>query len=233
MDLEYAKYLLEKTRQDYNLIADEFAATRQEIWPELTFLFEGYLTEGEKVLDLGCGNGRWFKLFQKKKVDYVGVDFSERLIKIAKRNYPQAKFQTTDVLKLPFPNNYFDKIYSIAVLHHIPSEELRLKSLEEAKRVLKPGGFLILTTWKLCSKKEFFLLFKYTILKLIGKSNLDFKDILEPWGKKIKRYYHFFSRKELVGLAKKAGFEIKKNGIIKNKRGNRQNIYLVVAKMRL
>jgi len=230
MDPEYAKYLLEKTRQDYDLIADEFSATRQEIWPELTFLFEDYLTEDEKVLDLGCGNGRWFKLFQKKKIDYVGVDFSERLIEIAKRNYPQTKFQTADILKLPFPNNYFDKVYSIAVLHHIPSEELRLKSLKEAKRVLKPGGILILTTWKLQDKKELSLLFKYTILKLIGKSNLDFKDVLEPWGKKIKRYYHFFSKKELVGLVKRAEFKIKKNGIIKNKRGNRQNIYLIAEK---
>jgi len=230
MDREYAKYLLEKTRQDYNLIADEFSVTRKEIWPELVFLFDNYLAEGEKILDLGCGNGRWLELFRKKKVDYIGVDFSERLIEIAKRNYPQTKFQTADVLNLPFPSDYFDKIYNIAVLHHIPSEELRRQSLEEAKRILKPGGVLILTVWKFHDKKKLSLLFKYTILKLIGKSGLDFKDVLEPWGKKTKRYYHCFSKKELIDLVREAGFKIKKSGIIKNKKGNRQNIYLIAEK---
>lgn len=230
MDSEYAKYLLEKTRQDYNKIADEFSLTRKEIWPELTFLFEDYLAEGEKVLDLGCGNGRWFKLFQKKKVDYIGVDFSERLIEIAERNCPQAKFQTADVLNLPFSNNFFDKIYSIAVLHHIPSKDFRLQVLKETYRVLKPNGLLILTIWKFPRLKKYYLLFKYTILKLIGKSKLDFGDIFEPWGKKIERYYHCFSKKELENLVKKSGFRIKESDIVRNNRGNRQNIYLIAEK---
>jgi len=203
MEKDYAEYLLKKTKEDYNLIAEDFSRTREEIWPEMRFLFDDYLMAGEKVLDLGCGNGRWFELFKEKKVDYVGVDFSEKLIEIAKKNYPQAKFQMTDVLNLPFPNNYFDKIYSIAVLHHIPSEEFRLKSLKEAKRVLKPEGLLILTVWRFHEPKELYLILKYTILKLIRRSKLDRKDIFEPWGKKIKRYYHCFSKRELINLIKK------------------------------
>lgn len=230
MDLGYAKYLLKKTREDYNLIAQDFARVRKEVWEEMKFLFEDYLIPGERVLDLGCGNGRWFRLFQEKKVNYIGVDSSEKLIEIAKKKYPEAKFQVADALHLPFPNNFFDKIYSIAVLHHIPSEELRLGFLKEIRRVLKPEGLLILTVWKLQQRKETFLLLKYTILKLIGKSKLDFKDILEPWGKKIKRYYHYFSKKELVNLVKREEFEIREIGLIKNKRGNRQNIYLVAKK---
>ncbi|MFQ6049433.1 MAG: class I SAM-dependent methyltransferase [Candidatus Paceibacterales bacterium] len=230
MDLNYANYLLEKTRQDYNLIAEEFSRTRQEILEEMKFLFEDYLMPGERVLDLGCGNGRWVKLFQQKKVDYIGIDSSEKLIEIAKTSYPQAKFQVAEALNLPFPNNFFDKIYSIAVLHHIPSENLRIQFLKEAKRVLRPEGILILTVWRFHQKKEIFLLFKYTILKLIGKSKLDFKDIFQPWGKKIKRYYHWFSGKELRDLAKEAEFEIKEVGLVKNKKGNRQNIYLIAKK---
>lgn len=196
----------------------------------MKFLFDDYLIPGEKVLDLGCGNGRFYELFKEKSIDYTGVDNSEKLIEIAKRRYPETKFLIADALNLSFPDNYFDKVYSFAFLHHIPSQEFRLKVLQEIRRVLKKEGVFILTVWKFHAKKEIFLLFKYTILKIIGKSRLDFKDIFKPWGKKIKRYYHWFSKKELENLARKASFQIRKMSVVKNKRGNRQNIYLIAKR---
>lgn len=230
MERGYAEYLLQKTKIDYNLIADDFSRTRQKMWPEMKFLVDDYIMAGEKILDLGCGNGRLFEFLKNKKVDYIGIDSSEKLIETAKKKFPKAKFQRADALNLPFPNNFFDKIYSIAVLHHIPSEEFRLQFLREAKRVLKPEGLLILTVWKFHQPKELYLILRYTISKLIVKSKLDWKDIFEPWGTKIKRYYHCFSKKELIRLVKKSGFRIKKSDIVRNKRGNRQNIYLIAEK---
>jgi len=221
--------LLEKIKTDYNLISQDFSSKRQEIWEEFLFLFED-LKEGEKVLDLGCGNGRWFKVFKEKKVDYIGVDFSEKLVEIAKKQFPEAKFLVADALNLPFPENFFDKVYSLSVLHHIPSKELRIQSLEEIKCVLKPNGRAIITVWKFHQLKERLLLLKYTILKLIGKSKLDFKDIFEPWGKKLERYYHCFSKRELKKLAEKVGFKVLEIGEVKNKRKNRQNFYLICEK---
>jgi len=228
MEKKYAEYLLNKTKEDYTLIADDFSRTRQRIWDEIRFLFDDYLIEGERVLDLGCGNGRFYELF--RNIDYIGVDNSERLIDLAKRKYPEGKFQVSDALRLPFPGNYFDKVYTIAVLHHIPSKQLRLQFLKEIKRVLKKDSLLILTVWKFHNKKEVSLLLKYTILKLIGRSRLDFGDTFEPWGKKIERYYHWFSQKELSNLVKRAGFKVGKLGIVKNEKGNRQNIFLVARK---
>lgn len=230
MEREYAEYLLKKTKEDYSLIAEDFSRTREKPWEETGFLFDDYLIPGDKALDLGCGNGRYFEFFKKKNVDYFGVDSSEELIEIARNKHPEGRFQLVEALCLPFSNNFFDKIYSIAVLHHIPSEEFRLQVLEEARRALKPGGLLVLTVWKLPQSKECCLRFKYTILKLIGKSELDFNDILEPWGKKIDRYYHCFSKKELENLTTKSKFKIKESGIVKNKKGNRQNIYLIAEK---
>ena len=230
MDEKYARYLLNKTCNDYNLIADDFSRTRRNIWPEIKFLFDDYLTAGEKVLDLGCGNGRFYEFFKDKDINYIGADNSKKLIELAKQKYPEADFRTDNALNPSFPNSYFDKVYSIAVLHHIPSKELRVQFLKEAKRVLKKEGKLIITVWKFHNKKERLLLLRYTILKIIGKSKLDFKDILEPWSNKTLRYYHWFSKRELRDLASQAGFKIKKIGIARNKKGNRQNIYVVAEK---
>jgi len=230
MKKEYAEWLLQKTKEDYNSIADDFSRTREKTWEEIEFLFRDYLKAGDKILDLGCGNGRYFPLFKEKKVEYFGIDFSEKIIEIAINKYPEANFQRRDGLNLPFPKNFFDKIYSIATLHHIPSEELRIQFLKEIKRALKPKGLLILTVWKFHQFKEIHLLLKYIILKLIGKSKLDWKDMFEPWGKKIERYYHWFSKKELEKLAKEANFKIEKIGIVKNQRGNRRNIYIIAEK---
>jgi ubiquinone/menaquinone biosynthesis C-methylase UbiE len=182
-------------------------------------------------LDLGCGNGRYYNIIKENGGEYLGVDNSAGLIKIAQEKYGQENFLVMDGLKLVFPDNHFDKIYSIAVLHHIPSKELRLDFLKQAKRVLKKDGLLALTTWRFKRKKEKSLLLKYSILKLIGKSKMDFRDILEPWADKTKRYYHCFAKRELAGLARKAGLKIVKVGVVSNGRGNRNNYYLVAQKV--
>jgi alkylated DNA repair protein alkB family protein 8 len=230
MNRKYAEYLLNKTKEDYNLIADEFSRTRERPWEEIEFLFKDYLSPEDKILDLGCGNGRYLEFFKGKNVDYSGVDNSEKLIELARNKYPGVDFKVGNALGLSFPDNFFDKVYSIAVLHQVPSEYLRIKFLKEVKRILKPRGFLVITVWKFHEPKELYLFFKYTILKLIRKTELDWKDIFEPWGKKTERYYHCFSKKELINLVKKGGFKIKESGVVKNKRGNRQNIYLIAEK---
>lgn len=229
MDKKYAEYLLQKTKNDYNLIADDFSRTRALVWPETTALFDKYIVQGDKILDLGCGNGRYLDYFEGKEVNYSGVDNSEKLIELAKNRYPKANFQVADALNLPFSDDFFDEVFSVAVFHHIPSEKLRVDFLKEAKRVLKPGGILILTVWNFWKTKEFFLHLKFIILKLFG-SKLDFGDFLEPWSNKTLRYYHYFTKGELIGLAKKAGLVIKEIGIVKNKKINRRNTFLVAEK---
>lgn len=233
MRKEYAEYLLKKTKKDYDLIAADYTRTRSFIPEDLKALGE-YTQEGDRVLDSGCANGRLFEVLKGKKVNYFGVDFSEKLIEIARKNYPEAKFQVADTLNLPFPSNFFDKIYSISVLHNIPSKNFQLQCLKEAERVLKPKGLLIVRVWNFWRRKAGpELLLRYSLLKLAGKSKLDFKDVFVPWkdsGGKIliQRYFHCFTKKEVEELVKKAGFKIKKSW--RGGRDPRTNIYLIAEK---
>ena len=230
MNKNYAQDLLKKTTQDYNRIAEQFSSSRYSIWLELN-IFGEYIRERDRVLDLGCGNGRLFELFRDKEVDYIGIDNSKKLIEVAKKKYPDGKFQVADALNLPFPDNYFDKIFCIAVLHHIPSEGFRLQFLKETKRVLRPEGLLIVTVWDLWRRpKAFKLLLKFAILKISGKSKLDFKDIFVPWQKKIDRYIHCFTKNELKKLVKETDFKIKKAGIFRRGETKNYNIYIVAEK---
>ena len=230
MDKDYALYLLKKTRQDYDLIAEQFSNTRRFIWKGFESLAD-YLLPKDKVLDLGCGNGRLLQIFRDMEIGYTGVDSSEKLIAIAKQTYPNDTFQVAEAIDLPFSPNSFDKVFSVAVLHHIPSEKLRIKFIEEAKRVLKPEGLLVLTVWDLWKKPGTFLkTAKFVLLKIFGKSKLDFKDIFVPWQKKTDRYIHCFTKGELKKLVRKTGMKIKETGILKIPGTQNYNIYIVAEK---
>jgi len=78
------------------------------------------------------------------------------MIEIAREKYPRARFWLGTGFQLAFESGFFDKVYIIAVLHHIPSEEMRLRFLKEAVRVLKSQGKLILTVWDLKEKEKGF-----------------------------------------------------------------------------
>lgn len=198
------------------------------MWPEFEEL-KKHIKDGEKVLDLGCGNGRLFELFKGKNVDYTGIDLSEEFIKKANKKYGN-HFQVANFLKLPFENNRFDSIWVIAAFHHIPSAEFRLNTLREIRRVLKKEGRIIITCWNLWQPNYFKLLLKFTLIKLFKKSRLDFKDvILSPKKLKIERYYHVFTKKELKKLFEKVGFKVEELKYLK-RNGKKTNILLVATK---
>ncbi len=215
------------------MIADQFSKTRTFPWRDFSFL-TNYITQKDKVLDLGCGNGRFYDLIKKKTTDYVGIDYSEKLIANAKKNYPNIDFRVADATEIPSPNNSFNKVLSVAVLHHIPSKKLQEKFFREIKRVLKPKGKLILSAWNLRenprAKK---LILKHNFLKILGFSKMDFGDVFYTWKNqkgeiKAQRYIHCFKKKEIKKLSEKAGLktiELKKVGGIFN-----SNIFLVAGK---
>ncbi len=215
METKKVKELLELVKRNYNEIAANFDATRKkEIWPEIRKIAAD-VKEGASVLDVGCGNGRLLEVFKDKKINYLGFDNSEELIKIAKNNYPTSHFLVADILNLEqVEDKKFDYVFCLAVIQHIPSRELRLEALRQMAKRLNENGNLVISTWNLWqSPKHRSLLFKNFWLKVFGKYSLDFNDLLFPWknsgGEAISdRYYHAYTKKELKKLARLANLRI-------------------------
>jgi len=122
MKKETANKIIAMSSAGYDKIAKDFSQSRNYIWEEME-IAEGFINDKDRVLDIGCGNGRFFKIVKKKNANYVGIDNSEKLLEIARDKYgAEAKFITTDATSLPFQNNSFDIVVSFAILHHIPSK---------------------------------------------------------------------------------------------------------------
>ena len=231
MKRETAVKILNETEVGYDLIADKFSATRKHFWRGMEFIGDD-VRDGDRVLDFGCGNGRLLELFADKKIEYTGVDVSEKLIEIAKQKYSteNVNFQKiSGQASLAFPNDYFNAIYSIAVFHHLPSEKHRKEIIAELHRGLKPGGKVIVTVWNLWQKKYFKNILQNWWNKLLGKRNLDWNDcaitFADNQGRVFSRYHHAFTRRELKRLFSEAGFEVEKCEII-----GQRNIVLVGRK---
>lgn len=203
-----AKKLLKKVVEDYSKIADDFSQTRTWLWPEFSF-FKKYIKPGDKVLDLGCGNGRFYPFVKDiKNISYLGIDNNPDLIKHAQKIYSSAKFVVGDLLDIPY-SDHADILFSIASFHHIPSFELRNKSIQELHRVIKKNGFVVITVWNLFQKRYRKRVIKSLYNFMIHFGRYDWNDTFIPWSKTgVKRYYHAFTPRELKKLFIKNGFDI-------------------------
>lgn len=108
------------------------------------------IKSGDRILDLGCGNGRLLKGIEQE-VKYTGVDFSATLIDEAKKIHPGKMFVCGDITKDETWKDLgkFDVIYSVAVLHHIPTRDLQLKIIDKMAEHLEDGGRIYLSVWNL------------------------------------------------------------------------------------
>jgi len=230
MKLDDAIKIAKESQVDYDGIAEEFSQTRTALW-EADKLKE-YSVDGQRVLDLGCGNGRLVDLFEGKNVEYIGIDNSRRLLELAKQIHPERQFDYFNGFEIPFQDNSFDEVFSLAVMHHIPGAELRDKYLQEARRVLKKDGRIIISVWYLWQRSTYWkLLFCFAWQKILGRTKLDFLDLYKKWGTKDqKRYFHMFRKGEMKRLVERNGFKIEKLGMLERGKDNK-NIFVVAKKV--
>lgn len=91
------------------------------------------------LLEIGCGDGRISKFLAKKTDHLIGIDPDEKRIRTAQDNIPRAFFLAGSGEHLGFTNDYFDLVIFTLSLHHQDSR----KALEEAERVLKKDGLIL------------------------------------------------------------------------------------------
>ncbi len=211
-----SKITIQSLQKTYEAIAAEFDVTRYKPWPQ-TVEFIDKLPEGGVILDLGSGNGRnsLYLASIRREFKIIGLDFSLKMLRIAKNKIKQSNYEKSvefilaEVSKLPIATSSLDGALYVATLHHLPSAELRLQSLIELERCLKPGCEAFIGVWDF--EQERFEKELATQLKEPPKEG-EFGDVLVPWtgkrGTTYQRFYHLFYRDELEKLIDKTPLKI-------------------------
>ncbi len=215
----------------FNNFAQDYHLKRRKSWRPLIFFLnhlkkKGYTFRGIS-LDLGCGNGRNFKLMNTPPNKLIGLDISLEIIKIAKMNLKDinqfSKYESKfiqlilgDITSSPFRENSLHNIYSIASFHHLKKYNTRKNTILQIYTQLKKKGYLILTVWRKW-QEEFRNYFFYDWFKRKLSVNYrknqktigleEFGDKYIPWTlskeqQTFNRFYHFFSKHELRKLLK-------------------------------
>lgn len=168
----------------YDRIAPHFSQTRRDPWPEVVeFPGDGSYA---RALDLGCGNGRHIPVLKTVADAVIGIDISRALLQEAVPHISgyDALIQG-DACGLPVGANTVDLAIYVATLHHIPERAMRIRSLDELARVLRPDARALVSVWS------------------VTDDRFDFaagQDRLIPWtlpsGDSTDRFYHIFDRGE-------------------------------------
>ncbi len=213
----------------YNFLAKDYHKKRSKPWKDLeTFVkeikekeisFTGY------NIDLGCANGRNFSTFLQPNNRLIGVDNSLEFLRIARdrlksnNNLPKESLKfiqliLSDILFLPIRPNVIQNIFSIATIHHIKNKTQCNYAISQLYYLLRNKGCFLFTVWRKYQKKYRSYFIKDKIKRLFNPKyrktqiNLglnEYGDKFVPWTlsaekKTYKRFYHFFSSKEIKKL---------------------------------
>lgn len=107
------------------------------------------LIQNGKILDIGFGDGRLLAGLSGQGRELYGIDISEKNVVLTQDQFKTkgllAEFKFGNINAIPYQDAYFDCVVASEVLEHVDDDTLR-RGLSEIKRVLKPGGYLVITT---------------------------------------------------------------------------------------
>ena len=222
MDTQIVNQLLAINRKFYSDFARAFSETRSSAQTRLDRIV-AYIADDVKVLDVGCGNGRLAERLEKegRRVRYAGVDASADLIAIASARQRRlyrvaAEFHVADIALRNWsgalPPASFDIAVALAVLHHVPSFDLRCEVLRSIHALLKPGGTFIMTNWHFERNERLRKKVVPWPAAGIDEHALEPGDALLTWerGGTGYRYCHLITMSEVLRMAAQSGLQIVK-----------------------
>jgi len=125
-----------------------FYAGMTDLAPCEQLLFDTYSHPRMAILDLGVGGGRTASYLSRIASNYVGIDYSEEMIRVCREKFPDLQFELTDAADLSrFADASFDSVvFSFNGLDYLAPDEKRKRCLQECYRVLGKGGVLIFSS---------------------------------------------------------------------------------------
>ena len=181
-------------REVYEKIAKHFSNTRVYTW----FWIRGFIERqpsNSLIYDIGCGNGRNMNPDRDKK--FIGIDNCREFLKICRER--GLEVVESSMTSIPLLSGTADAIICIAAFHHLSKIDDRILALLEMKRLVKPGGRILISVW---AKEQ----------PTKTRRTFDrYGDNMVRWdkfGEKYDRYYYIFEKKEIERLFRTAGLTI-------------------------
>jgi SAM-dependent methyltransferase len=214
-----AARLIEINREFYTRFGESFSATRHRIQPGVRKVLEK-LKGDESILDLGCGNGELARELLKRghRGPYLGMDFSVPLLRDAELQPGgfSARFMEVDLTKLSVFRHQlsvkggWSVITAFAVLHHIPSSDLRVEILRVVNELLRKDGKFIHSNWQFLHSEKLKARIQPWARVKLPQADVDQGDYLLDWrsGGEGLRYVHHFEESELEELASASNFRV-------------------------
>jgi len=203
MDNKTITLLNRVNKEFYQTVYTDFDKSRGYFWKGWERLLK-LLPKNRplRVLDIGCGNGRFYEFLQSNgiEIDYLGIDNSAELLDIAIKKYSKAKFKKVDIIKESLDNyKDYDLIVSFGVFHHIPSLKLRKAFINTLSKSLNSTGILAISFWQFTKSKN--LTKRVVDFENIGITldKIEKGDYLLDWqrGSKALRYCHEVNENEM------------------------------------